>query len=433
MQQLLGRLDPVIVIILLVAVVLVAVVVVVVMRRMRQRPPSIDEALGAASGLTGQVDYTSLPLDDEPTGWRERFTNLSLASKILVILVPILVVLGVIVLVLALSKGGAPSVQKTPVPVTLTVTKAEIVGDKPEIKLSVAAGTTGLSDGTEVTVEFLANGTPIPYLRSDEAKGVVRRDLVEIRPRKSPTGPSAQQNVEYAIRVSTADGQVSGELPLTVLPQFKAGFFGIAATEVTPTLTATSEPTAVPPTATPAAPGVTPEPTAVPPTAEPTVAPTALPSGGSEVVIGHGGNVRAMPFVTSKNRVGGVDAGNKVQLLEQTPNGQWYRIRFINTDDKKEREGWVSASLISLPATVKAKISVATIVSVFKNGGVYEQPDAKSTEKDRVNVGEVVELKRKNAAGSWYEVTSVRGLSGWVQASLLGIPPAVAAKVSVAP
>ena len=135
MQQLLGRLDPVIVIILLVAVVLVAVVVVVVMRRMRQRPPSIDEALGAASGLTGQVDYTSLPLDDEPTGWRERFTNLSLASKILVILVPILVVLGVIVLVLALSKGGAPSVQKTPVPVTLTVTKAEIVGDKPEIKL----------------------------------------------------------------------------------------------------------------------------------------------------------------------------------------------------------------------------------------------------------------------------------------------------------
>ena len=429
MQELPGSSNLTIAIILIVAGLLALVVVFFLVRRLRQRQPSIEEALSASPSLTGQVDYTSLPIDEEPTGWRERFTNLSLASKILVVLVPILVVLGIIVLVLALSKEQ-PKLAPTPipVPVSLTVTKAEITGVKPEIKLGVAAETTGLSDGTEVTVELLADGTPFPYLRPEEAKGTVRRGLVEIRPRKLSATSNAQPDVKYTVRVSTVDGQATGELALTVMPQFKAAFLGILpGEEPTPTLVPTSEPT-VPPTEIPATTDVTPEPTVT----LPTTPPTTLPSG-TEVIIRHGGNVRAMPVVTSKNRVGGVDAGNKVQLIEQTPNGQWYRIRFINTDDKKEQVGWVSASLITLTANDKAKIPVATIVSVFKNGAVYERPDGKSTEKDRVNIGEVVELKQKKATGDWYEVTNVRGFSGWVQASLLGIPPGVAAKVPVAP
>jgi uncharacterized protein YgiM (DUF1202 family) len=140
-----------------------------------------------------------------------------------------------------------------------------------------------------------------------------------------------------------------------------------------------------------------------------------------------------MPIASTKNRVGGVDAGNKVQLLKQTPNGKWYLIRFTNTDDKQEKEGWISVSLMSVPADVKSKIPVATIVSVFKAGAVYEKPDSKSTLLDRVNLNEVVTLKQKSAAGDWYEIDTVRGISGWVQASILGIPREIAAKVPVAP
>jgi flagellar FliL protein len=425
MQDLLKNIPAPIAIILIVAGVLALVVVVILTRRLRRRQPSADNSMGVSPGLSGQVDYTSLPLDDEPSDWRDRFANLSLASKILVILVPVLAILGILVLVLTLLSGGSQPTVNTPLattePVSLTVTKADIVRVNPEITLSITAETTGLSDGTEVTVELLANGQPVPFLRPEDTKGAIRRGRVEIQARKLAEAKPAQQETTYTIRVSTTDGQATGEKALTVLKQFEAAFFD-KASPVVPTPTAPAPTT--PPTQTPVAPDVTPSPSATPAPELPT---------GTEATIGNGGNVRALPALTANNRVGGVDAGNKVQLIEQTPNGQWYRIRFTNTDDGKEQVGWVSASLLALSAEVKAQIPVATIVSVFKNGPIYERPDSASTELDRVNVDEVVNLKQKTAAGDWYEVDNVRGISGWVQASLLGIPKDVAAKVPVAP
>jgi flagellar FliL protein len=306
--------------------------------------------------------------------------------------------------------------------VSLTVTKADIVRVVPEVTISVIAETTGLADDTEVTAELLADGKPVPFLLPEKAKGKIRRGRVEIQAPKQADTAFAQDKVTYTVRVSTADGQAASEKELTVLKQFEAAFFGRASVaEITPTA---PPPTAAPTATAPATPDVTPSPSATP---EP-----ALPSG-TEATIRNGGNVRALPALTANNRVGGVDAGNKVQLIEQTPNGLWYRIRFTNTDDGKEQTGWISASLVTITAEVKAQIPVATIVSVFKNGPVYERPDSASTELDRVNVDEVVNLKQKTAAGDWYQVDNLRGINGWVQASLLGIPEDVAAKVPVAP
>ncbi|MEI7770607.1 MAG: SH3 domain-containing protein, partial [Chloroflexales bacterium] len=280
MQDLLSRLDPMIAIILIVAGVLALVIVVILTRRLRRRQTSTDD-LGASPGLTGQVDYTALPLDDEPSDWRDRFANLSLASKILVILVPILAILGVLVLVLTLLPGGsqpqAPVALATAEPVSLKVTKADVVRVNPEITVSVSAEATGL-DGVKVTVELVSDGKPVAYLRPEDLEGVVvRRGRVEVEAHKQPGAAALQQGAAYSIRVSTADGHVSGEIPLTVLKQFEAALFGRAsAVAPTPTATAAQPSPTTPPTVTPAA-DVTPAPTGTP-------AP-ALPSG-PEAVIG---------------------------------------------------------------------------------------------------------------------------------------------------
>jgi flagellar FliL protein len=367
------------------------------------------------------VDYTSLPLDDEPSGWRERFANLSLAGKILIILVPVLALLGVLVLVLTLLPGRNQSPQAaataTPEPVSLTVTKADVIRVSP-VTVSVAAETTGLPDGTKVTVELLAGGKPFPFLRPEDSLGQVQGGRVEIKASKLDEAPSPEEGPVYRVRVSTTDGGATGELDLTVPPSYANTFFGRDVAVTPPT--ATPEAT-VAPTESPAE------------TVEPTAEPTPTLPSGPEISVTNGGNVRALPIITANNRVGGVDAGNAIQVIERTPNGLWYRIRFANTDDGQQQVGWISASLLTIPADVQAQIPVATIVSVFKNGAIHEKPDSTSTELDRVNVDEVVNLKQKTAAGDWYEVDNVRGKSGWVSADLLGIPADVAAKVPVAP
>ena len=90
MQELLSRLDPTIAIILIVAGILALVIVVILTRRLRRRQSSSEDVMGASPGLSGPVDYTSLPLDEEPSGWRDRFANLSLAGKILAIFFPVM-------------------------------------------------------------------------------------------------------------------------------------------------------------------------------------------------------------------------------------------------------------------------------------------------------------------------------------------------------
>ncbi len=421
MQDLLSRLNPVIAIILIVAGVIALVVVVILARRLRRGQPSLDESLSVEPTLGGTVDYTSLPLDEEPNGWRDRFAKLSLAGKILLILVPILVVLGLIVLILTLMGGEPPPPppppSPTPEPISITLTKSDIIRVTP-ITLSVVGTTTGLPDGTEVVIELLADGSPVSYFDPALSTGQISAGRVDVKATKLESAEPLTAGVNYTVRVTTSGGEASAESALSVPESYTPDIFGAGEPEPTPT--PTLEPT-------------------LPPTTEETPTPEVLPTptigvvSGTEVAVVNGGNVRALPFLMPNNRVGGVDAGNRVQIIEQTPNGEWYRISFINTDDGQQQEGWISASLLSVTAEVKAQVPVATIVTVFVAGSVYTEANTTSTPVDQVNLYEIVNLKQKTAAGDWYEIETVRGNSGWVPARLLGIPDDVAAKVPVAP
>jgi uncharacterized protein YgiM (DUF1202 family) len=139
----------------------------------------------------------------------------------------------------------------------------------------------------------------------------------------------------------------------------------------------------------------------------------------------NGGNVRKQPFIAD-NVVGGVNAGETVQLIERTPNGAWYRVRTI-----RDELGWVSTSLLQVDNALAEQVPVASVVTVFGNGPLFDQADTSATQLDRVNIEETVELLEKTTAADWYRVRNVRDVEGWVQANLLGIPPEVAAQVPV--
>lgn len=102
-----------------------------------------------------------------------------------------------------------------------------------------------------------------------------------------------------------------------------------------PTATATLEPTAtVPPTATP----------------EPII-------GRAQVI--NGGNIRREPLVAPETVIGQVCVGDRVELLEErtlSNNNRWYAVRVVETAGNcvpqrvsAGTEGWVSATLLSLP------------------------------------------------------------------------------------
>jgi flagellar FliL protein len=419
MQDLLSQLDPPLAIGLII-IGLLALVAVVFLARRRRRQAEPEETESTPSSLGGMIDYTTLQ-DEEPQSWRDRFNNLSLAGKILVGLIPLLALLGLAVLILLTLPPSEPTAgpPPTPIPVSLTVTKADLVRIDPEQAVLIEVQTTGLGDETEVVAELLADGQPFPWLNSEQARSRIINNRAEIRANRAEGAPTPQQNVNYTVIVRTNDGQTVGEAPLLTAP-FTEAFFSGGAVAVQPT--ATPAPTATPqPTPEP---GVTPEPTPEP---EPT-----LPTGPAGAVA-NGGNVRALPQITADNVIGGVNAGEEVQLLARTPNTLWYRIRTI-----RDEVGWVSASLLTVDPAIAAQIPTAAVVSVFQNGPVFEQPDVNSTQIDRVNAAaqiansEVVELLRKTADDAWYEVVNARNVTGWVQAELLGIPPEVAAQVPVA-
>ncbi len=423
MQDLLSQLDPPLAIGLII-IGLLALVAVVFLARRRRRQVEPDESESVPSNLGGMVDYTTLQ-DEEPQSWRDRFNNLSLAGKILVALIPLLALLGLVVLILLTLPPSEPTSGPPPtvVPVSLTVTKADLVRTTPEQGVLIELETTGLSDGTEVIAEMLADGQPFAWLNPDQARGSISNNRAEIRANRAEGAPTPQENVNYTVLVRTNDGQTVGEAPFLTAPFTDAFFSGSAVVEQpvpTPAPTATPAPTPEP--------GITPEPEPAPePEPEPEL-PTG-PAGG----VANGGNVRALPQITADNVIGGINAGEEVQILARTPNGLWYRVRTI-----RDEVGWVSASLLTVDATIAAQVPTAAVVSVFQNGPVFERPDLASTQIDRVNAAaqiansEVVELLRKTADSAWYEVVNARSVTGWVQAELLGIPPEVAAQVPVA-
>ncbi len=391
-------------------VIILLVVLIVRRRRASQAPPPMPEIPPPTT-----IDYTAIPLE-EPQSWQDRLRNLSLAAKLLFILIPILFCMGIGILVLSLSNDQTaappPTPTPSPIPVTLTIEDATIVRANP-LTLSVRVRSTGLPDNTELQVELRADGQPLRWF--DPAKRIqIRRDRGDFREPKLPDGDPTPEGRKYTVVVSTPDGSLSAEAELEVLPTFAAAFYGTEPTpSPSPTLSATATPTVI---------AVQETPTPLPPTATPT--PT-LPTGQPVAVI-NGGNVRKLPYTGVNNVIGGINAGEQVQILARTPNALWYYVRTVRNE-----VGWVSRTLIAVTDLIAAETPVANVVSVFVSGAVYLAADTGSAVVDRVDPPEVVELFERTADGTWYRVQTVRDREGWIQASLLGIPDDVAAQVPV--
>ncbi len=390
-------------------VIILLVVLIVRRRRASQAPPPVPEIPPTT------IDYTAIPLE-EPQSWQDRLRNLSLAAKLLFILIPILFCMGIGILVLSLSNDQTaappPTPTPSPIPVTLTIEDATIVRANP-LTLSVRVRSTGLPDNTELQVELRADGQPLRWF--DPARRIqIRRDRGDFREAKLPDGDPTPEGRKYTVVVSTPDGSLSAEAELEVLPTFAAAFYGVEPTpSPSPTLSATATPTVI---------VVQETPTPLPPTATPT---PALPTGQPVAVI-NGGNVRKLPYTGVNNVIGGINAGEQVQILARTPNALWYYVRTIRNE-----VGWVSRTLIAVTDLIAAETPVANVVSVFDDGTVHLAADTDSAVIDQVNPPEVVELFERTADGTWYRVRTVRDREGWVQASLLGIPDDVAAQVPV--
>ena len=410
MQDLLNELPIEVLIGLTLLIVVVLVILVVVARRRRSSPisaPPPEEAGQASFG--GSIDYTSLPIDDEPTDWRGRFARLSLPQRILAIAVPILLLLGGTALALALLPNTPPTaLPPTPIPVTLKITKADLVRVDPLQTITINAQTTGMDANTQAVVELLADGQPVEWFRSADASTTVRANRIAIDLTKAEGAPALNCAAQLAIRLTIASQSQVVEEPLEIPAIYRDAFCGTVAQ--------------VPPTALPQ-PSNTAAPDQPTPTPEPTTPPVVALPEGPPAGVSNGGNVRKLPALAD-NVIGGVNVGESAQLLERTPNGLWYKVRTT-----RDEIGWVSASLLTIDATTTAAVPIATVVSVFGNGGLYEQPDLSSTQLERVNIDEVVELLEKTAAGDWYRVRNLRDITGWVPTSLLGIPEDVAAKV----
>jgi len=390
-------------------VIILLVVLIVRRRRASQAPPPVPEIPPTT------IDYTAIPLE-EPQSWQDRLRNLSLAAKLLFILIPILFCMGIGILVLSLSNDQTaappPTPTPSPIPVTLTIEDATIVRANP-LTLSVRVRSTGLPDNTELQVELRADGQPLRWF--DPARRIqIRRDRGDFREAKLPDGDPTPEGRKYTVVVSTPDGSLSAEAELEVLPTFAAAFYGVEPTpSPSPTLSATATPTVI---------VVQETPTPLPPTATPT---PALPTGQPVAVI-NGGNVRKLPYTGVNNVIGGINAGEQVQILARTPNALWYYVRTIRNE-----VGWVSRTLIAVTDLIAAETPVANVVSVFVSGSIYLAADTGSAVIDQVDPPEVVELFERTADGTWYRVRTVRDREGWVQASLLGIPDDVAAQVPV--
>lgn len=399
------------------------------------------------------TDYTSLPLE-EPTSWRDRFNNLSVAGKILLLVVPLLLIVGGIVIVLALSdsfRQPAPEGLPPPPVYTLTITSASLVNPR---SMVVRADST-LPQDTPVEATLQANSEPFAWNTADSARTrVAPGGQIEVRLAKGPNAPAASEAMSYTVTLKAQAGGVGGVggqeytsvSPIAIPQIYAADFYARASGAPAPTAeAATAEPTAAP-TEVAAA-------TAVPATPAPAAGPAPLSAS-----VFNGGNVRSLPQIAGSQIYDQINAAEQVQLLQKTTNGQWYLIKNL-----RDKVGWVSATLLQVDPAVSAKVPIqgqadplptagaldaaaaptaaseatapaltGLTARVFNGGNVRSQPSiAGSQVLDQINAAETVQLLRKTANGQWYQIKDIRNITGWVNVTLLTIDPAVAAKVPV--
>jgi flagellar FliL protein len=183
--------------------------------------------------------------------------------------------------------------------------------------------------------------------------------------------------------------------------------------------------------------------------------PVATPDNLLKAAVFNGGNVRTRPSVRGLV-IDQVNAGESVTLLARNADSTWLKI--IN---ERQIVGWVSRTLLTvppndlrglpvsnetvptpLPATVAAlpppptpnatapPVTGLTAI-VFNGGNVRAAPNLQGQVLDQVNARETVQLLSKTPDGNWYRITNVRGVTGWVNRTLLTVDPDVARRVPV--
>jgi flagellar FliL protein len=183
--------------------------------------------------------------------------------------------------------------------------------------------------------------------------------------------------------------------------------------------------------------------------------PVATPTDLRTASVFNGGNVRTSPSLRGLV-IDQVYAGESVFLLARNADSTWLKI--IN---ERQMTGWVSRTLLTiapddlrrlpvsnetvptpLPATVaalpppptpNATVPPATGLTaiVFNGGNVRAAPNLQGQVLDQINARETVQLLSKTPDGNWYRITNVRGVTGWVNRTLLTIDPDVARRVPV--
>jgi len=64
--------------------------------------------------------------------------------------------------------------------------------------------------------------------------------------------------------------------------------------------------------------------------------------------------VRSIPQLNGSQVLDQIHAGEIVQLLQKTANGQWYQIR-----NPRNVVGWVNVTLLTIDQTVASRVPVA--------------------------------------------------------------------------
>jgi uncharacterized protein YgiM (DUF1202 family) len=183
--------------------------------------------------------------------------------------------------------------------------------------------------------------------------------------------------------------------------------------------------------------------------------PVATPTDLRKAAVFNGGNVRTSPSLRGLV-IDQINAGESVFLLARNADSTWLKI--IN---ERKMTGWVSRTLLTiapddlrrlpvsnetvptpLPATVAAlpppptpgaTVPPATGLTaiVFNGGNVRAAPNLQGQVLDQINARETVQLLSKTPDGNWYRITNVRGVTGWVNRTLLTVDPDVARRVPV--
>ena len=165
----------------------------------------------------------------------------------------------------------------------------------------------------------------------------------------------------------------------------------------------------------------------------------AAPSPASATTrnVTNGGNLRREPRIAASNVLGQLCAGDTVAVLGEQGAGasRWLRVRVTAVSGRcvaarvaVGAEGWVSASLIGGAASSGA---AGLTARVSAGGNVRRGPAVGQPIVGQIKAGDTVTLLGRNAAATWYRITTPGGVTGWANASLLSVDATTRPRVPV--